>query len=110
MAEKRGVVYISDVPEGWPATAHTYEGHWEWLDAHERLAHEEGPGWDDPEQAITWGRERAPTVLVRIGFVTYSAGEDDPDDEAVPRVGVQIERPAQGTFPSTGADQPFPPD
>jgi hypothetical protein len=37
--------------------------------------------WDDIEDAIAWGRERAQVVLVRIGYSGYySAGEvRDPD-------------------------------
>ena len=85
MAEKRGVVYISDVPDGWPPTPYPYEGHWESPDPQGRLSIEEGPGWDDPEEAIKWGRERAAKVFVRMGTVTYSAGDDDQADEVVPR-------------------------
>jgi hypothetical protein len=82
--EKQGIVFISDHPEGWPAE-HPYEGHWEWCGPDGRLSHEEGPGWSDPEEAIKWGRELAPKVVVRIGTQHYSAGEVDLGDEAAPR-------------------------
>ena len=39
---------------------------------------EQGPGWDDVEEAVAWGRERAPRVVVRLGrdeSSIYSAGE-----------------------------------
>ena len=54
-----------------------FSGHWE---AEEPTPHlvEEGPGWEDPEEAIAWGRERAPLVLVLLGpreDSVYSAGE-----------------------------------
>ncbi len=49
---------------------------------------EQGPGWDDIEEAIRWGRERAPKVFVRIGGKAYSAGEEDPDDGTRVPVGV----------------------
>ena len=40
---------------------------------------EDGPGWDEAEDAIRWGRERAPQVYIRVGGALpqtyYSAGE-----------------------------------
>jgi HEAT repeat protein len=40
---------------------------------------EDGPGWNDVEEAISWARERAPEVLVRLGVeTTYSAGTSLP--------------------------------
>jgi len=41
---------------------------------------EGGPGWDDAEAAVAWGRTRAPVVIVRLGIGwgnvrIYSAGD-----------------------------------
>jgi hypothetical protein len=39
---------------------------------------EDGPGWEDPHDAVAWARARAPRVLVRLGATEdriYSAGE-----------------------------------
>jgi hypothetical protein len=55
---------------------------------------EEGPGWDDVEEAIAWGRARAPEVYVGLGgtgATYYSAGVNDPPpdpdypDDVMPR-------------------------
>src|SRR5215208_380595 len=76
------------------------EGHWE--PPGEGPEFEEGPGWNTAEEAIAWGRKRAPVVLLRLhesissyrfarigelvvrlhapvesDFVIYSAGELD---------------------------------
>jgi hypothetical protein len=80
---KHGVVYIADWPEDWPDSEHRYDGHWETGD--ETRPVEQGPGWDDAEEAIRWGRERAPLVTIRIGTTTYSAGDQDFDEPGVPR-------------------------
>jgi hypothetical protein len=72
--KKHGVVYIADWPEGWPNT-HRYDGHWETDDPNQPVV--QGPGWDDAEEAIKWGRERAPLVSIRIGTTHYSAGDED---------------------------------
>jgi hypothetical protein len=37
---------------------------------------EYGPEWDDPNAAVEWGRARATVVIVRIGEVHYSAGDE----------------------------------
>ncbi len=82
---KHGIVYIADWPEGWRQPSESrYYGHWESPEAAKGIL-EQGPGWDDPEQAIRWGRERAPMVFIRVGAETYSAGEVDPEDEVVLR-------------------------
>lgn len=52
-----------------------YGGHWE-VDEPRPHIEEEGPGWDDVEEAIAWGRERAPKVMVILGDEYYSAGEE----------------------------------
>jgi hypothetical protein len=41
---------------------------------------EDGPGWNDVEQAVAWGRQHAPIVYVRLGeglSEIYNAGERD---------------------------------
>jgi hypothetical protein len=41
---------------------------------------EDGPGWNDIEEAVAWGRRHAPVVYVRLGRAlneTYNAGEKD---------------------------------
>ncbi len=71
--ERFGIVYIAPAPD--PDT-HTFSGYWDRSDPPEIL--EQGPGWDDVEEAIAWGRERAPRVMVRLGqdeTSIYSAGE-----------------------------------
>jgi hypothetical protein len=82
---KHGIVYIADWPwpEDSPDKNHALDGHWETGDPDRPV--EQGPGWDNPEEAIEWGRHRAPQVFIRIGAKTYSAGDEDPDDEAVLR-------------------------
>ena len=87
-----GIVYIaeeveSDADGGWRATGR-YAGHWETgvEGAHKML--EWGPGWTDASDAIRWGRERAPLVLIRVGDpprTYYSAGDRDPEDTQMPR-------------------------
>jgi hypothetical protein len=66
-------------PDGyWPRAPGEpeYSAHWE---ADEPRPHivEEGPGWDNVDDAIAWGRERAPIVVVILAASdrTYSAGE-----------------------------------
>jgi hypothetical protein len=79
--EKRGAVYISWHPdaERWPRSPDEplFQGHWE--PGHRRQPDFiNGPGWEDVEEAIAWGRERAPVVLVYLGSHEeriYSAGE-----------------------------------
>ena len=57
---------------------------------------EEGPEFDSAEEAIAWGRRRAPVVLIRIGpppRTYYSAGESDPAGESLPRWDSRTGRP-----------------
>ena len=71
--ERLGIVHIASAPE---PNGPTYTGYWDRGDPPEML--EQGPGWDDVEEAIAWARERAPHVLVRVGSddtTIYSAGE-----------------------------------
>jgi hypothetical protein len=47
----------------------------------------DGDSWETVDDAIAWGRARAPIVLVRIGQVHYSAGEvhaEDDEDRPLP--------------------------
>jgi hypothetical protein len=76
-SRKHGVVYIAQRVLEFESSTEFY-GHWE---PAESETIESGPGWDDPESAIAWGRERAPVVLIRIGQPPqqhYSAGETFP--------------------------------
>jgi hypothetical protein len=83
-SRKRGIVYIADWPEDWSdITEHRFDGHWETGDEDRPVVH--GPGWDDVEEAIKWGRERAPLVSIRIGTTTYSAGDENFEDDDGPR-------------------------
>jgi hypothetical protein len=91
MAELYPRVYIAqDFAEpGWsglgeppplgPAYGHVDGG------PHTETTAEEGQ-WDDISDAIAWGRERAPVVLVRVGYSDYhSAGATrHPDFDAWP--------------------------
>jgi len=81
--ERFGIVYIasSSDPE-----AHAFTGYWDRFEPSEML--EQGPGWDDVDEAIAWGRQRATHILVRLGSddtSVYSAGE------------VRLSRYAEGT-------------
>jgi hypothetical protein len=81
---KHGIVYIADYPKFWPDPPSRFSGYWDsGVEPYRML--EEGPGWDDPDEAIRWGRERAPMVFIRLGSQTYSAGEEDAKDGPVVR-------------------------
>jgi hypothetical protein len=72
--EGLGIVYLarSDSAHDTPR----FTGHWDRGEPPEIL--EQGPGWDDLHDAVAWGNERAPRVLVRLGGTEdtiYSAGE-----------------------------------
>jgi hypothetical protein len=78
---KYGTVFIARCePRGyWPRDPRgpEYVGHWEHEEPSPHMV-EEGPGWDDIDEAIAWGRARAPLVIVQLGSSeedTYSAGE-----------------------------------
>ena len=85
---KHGIVYIAGWPEQWleewADDTPRFHGYWDSGTEPGQML-EDGPGWDDAEEAIRWGRERAPKVVVRIGSQHYSAGEEDPEGEGVPR-------------------------
>lgn len=78
---RRGIVYIAEELRDVAVPGPTrFYGHWESQDPNTLL--EQGPGWDEIEDAVTWGRERAPVVLLRLGEtepqVHYSAGDEEP--------------------------------
>ena len=85
---KHGIVYIADWPEQWleewEFDTPRYNGYWDSGTEPAKML-EDGPGWDDVEEAIRWGCERAPLVSVRIGTTIYSAGDEDFVDEILPR-------------------------
>lgn len=74
----RGIVFVTkEYPRGdWRRNAldGDYTIHWD-LDEEGFVT---GPSTDDVDEAIAWGRKRAPLVLVRVGPTEddfYSAGE-----------------------------------
>ncbi|HYZ76397.1 MAG TPA: hypothetical protein VE596_03390 [Gaiellaceae bacterium] len=78
---RRGVVYIAEELKDAVLQGPTrFYGHWESGNPADGVL-DEGPGWDEIEAAIAWGRERAPVVLLRLGETGpqahYSAGEED---------------------------------
>lgn len=55
----------------------------------------DGPGWDNPEEAVAWGRAHASIVIFRIGPTPqqhYSAGSEFPTTE--PPAGGLLEWPS----------------
>jgi hypothetical protein len=71
-----GRVYIAESPiDSLDPEVHLFEGVWE---RDEGLT-EMGPGWSSLDDAVAWGRARAPGVILRIGRsgrqVLFSAGE-----------------------------------
>jgi hypothetical protein len=87
--ERRGTVYIGARSRNNPPR---FTGYWEAEDYFGRDETppgllERGPGWEDPDEAIKWGRDRATVVIVRIGNTHYSAGDElalDEDDQPLP--------------------------
>jgi hypothetical protein len=60
--------------------------HWEGEREGRPVLLERAPSELTLEEAIAWGRERAPVVLVRLGGREYfSAGAEDPVDQDLPR-------------------------
>ena len=87
------VVYISsrdDHPFERPVIADLsrWVGHVEsYKHDHYEEAQPDGGWWDSVDDAIAWGRSRAPIVLVRIANTHYSAGSvhaEDDEDEQLP--------------------------
>jgi hypothetical protein len=80
--QRHGIVYIAEELSDAVVPGPTrFYGHWEADDRGGVL--EQGPGWEDVEAAIEWGRARAPVVILRLGEAApqthYSAGEQDPE-------------------------------
>ncbi len=81
--ERQGVVRVREelqVELPW----HRYRASWQpSTDGPARtFSFEDGPGWNDIEEAITWARHRAPIVCVRLGqglSEIYDAGDRDGD-------------------------------
>jgi hypothetical protein len=78
----QGIVYIAEELDDAAVRGPTrYYGHWEAENRGGVL--EQGPGWDDVEEAIVWGRARAPVVLLRLGTQApqthFSAGHKEPE-------------------------------
>jgi len=69
----------------------------------ETFYYEDGPGWNDVEEAVRCGRRRAPIVYVRIGegwSDVYNAGERDDDGRSpTKRWGGAPRRPAANRHP-----------
>ena len=79
MDDRYGVVYLAEDPE----RELPFYGHWENVNPPAML--EEGPGWATPAEAVTWGRERAQVVLLRLWLRRYfSAGDQEPRGESLP--------------------------
>jgi hypothetical protein len=73
--ERIGIVYIA---ASYPQMSDrpSFTGYWDRGEPPELL--EDGPGWNSVDDAITWGKARAPRVLVRLGSddtSVYSAGD-----------------------------------
>jgi hypothetical protein len=86
-APLHGVVFISDDPfplrQGRPPGV---QCHWEGERDGQPVLLEQFPAGGPVEEAIAWGRERAPLVLVRLGGARcFSAGIEDPSDQELPR-------------------------
>jgi hypothetical protein len=79
--DRRGTVRIREEVRA-ELPWHRFEGSWQ-PDADadpETFYSEDGPGWNDVEEAIRWGRRRAPIVYVRLGpgwTEWFNAGEED---------------------------------
>lgn len=76
-----GIVYVAEELADAVLPGPTrYYGHWEAERAGGVI--EQGPGWNDVEEAVAWGIARAPTVLLRLGAsepqTHYWAGERKP--------------------------------
>jgi hypothetical protein len=72
--QRLGIVYIAR--NGPAGDTPRFNGYWDRSEPPEML--EQGPGWDDLHDAVAWGNERAPRVMVRLGTTEdtiYSAGE-----------------------------------
>jgi len=86
-APLHGVVWIADDPDLGPAGVPPgVSCHWEGERDGQPVFLEQGPDGASLDEAIAWGRERAPRVLVRVGGSRhFSAGAQDPPDGELPR-------------------------
>jgi hypothetical protein len=83
----KGVVFISEDPWAEEFDSPRFTGHWEASEGGSNELVENGPGWDSPEDAIAWGRQRAPIVLIRVGPFPqryFSAGVQQPPGQTLP--------------------------
>lgn len=77
--ERHGIVYLAEDPDEEPP----FTGYWE--NGQPPAMLEDGPGWTSAAEAVRWGRERAPVVLIRLWPDRYfSAGAELPPGEALP--------------------------
>lgn len=60
-----GIVYIAEKDR---EDSRRFTGYWESERDGRSFFVEQGPEWDDPNEAVTWARERAPRVVVRLGI------------------------------------------
>lgn len=87
-----GIVYVSEISGDQPGDARArFSAYWEAdLDGRAVLV-EDGGEWATADEAIEWGRKRAPRVLVRLGsekVVHRSAGDEalvGSDGQPLPR-------------------------
>lgn len=75
--ERRGAVYILDLWGDGVREGDRYVGYWASAPEGPSEVLEQGPGWGDADDALTWGRERSDRVLVRVGGQIYTAGNED---------------------------------
>jgi hypothetical protein len=90
MTDDGGIVYITREPDlddaPYYRDPYSIEGRFTGHREHQDGSFAEASpveAWNDVEEAIAWGRSRAPIVIVRLGGTRdtmYSAGEIDPPD------------------------------
>jgi hypothetical protein len=79
MDQRHGIVYVAEDREADPP----FRGYWANGDPPAML--EDGPGWTSAREAVTWGRQRAPVVLIRLWPDRYfSAGDRQPRGVVLP--------------------------
>lgn len=86
------IAFIAEATDEVASGGPQFVGHIEGLTPPRLL--EQGPGWDTPESAVVWARERAPTVRIRLGIpgTYFSAGIDDPPGDPLPRWELSAQR------------------
>ena len=81
-----GIAWVAEVIAASGEATGRFETHWESRPV-PVVEWEEGPTFDDVEEAIAWARQRSDAVVVRVGIgdQRYSAGVRDPSgDEQLP--------------------------